>query len=61
LRAPCADFPAEDHHRHGTDETCPEEFIAALTAAGWLAAMIPEEFGGVGLGALAYQGIVRDG
>jgi acyl-CoA dehydrogenase len=28
----------------------PEEFVRALTAAGWLAALIPEEFGGGGLG-----------
>jgi hypothetical protein len=28
----------------------PEEFIDALTKAGWLAAMIPEEYGGSGLG-----------
>ena len=28
----------------------PEEFVDALTEAGWLAAMIPEEYGGSGLG-----------
>jgi acyl-CoA dehydrogenase len=28
----------------------PEEFVRALTAAGWLAALIPEEYGGGGLG-----------
>lgn len=28
----------------------PEEFISALTEAGWLAALIPEQFGGAGLG-----------
>ena len=50
LRALCAEFPAEYHRRHGAAETYPEEFIDALTSAGWLAAMIPEEFGGSGLG-----------
>ncbi|CAM4003292.1 acyl-CoA dehydrogenase family protein [Palleronia rufa] len=50
LRALCADFPAAYHRRHGADETYPEEFIDALTKAGWMAAMIPAEFGGSGLG-----------
>ncbi len=50
LRALCAEFPAEYHRRHGQAETYPEEFVDALTRAGWLAAMIPEEYGGSGLG-----------
>jgi acyl-CoA dehydrogenase len=50
LRALCAGFPPEYHRRHGADETYPDEFIDALTSAGWLAAMIPEEYGGSGLG-----------
>ena len=50
LRSLCAEFPAEYHRKHGAAETYPEEFIDALTTAGWLAAMIPEEFGGSGLG-----------
>jgi acyl-CoA dehydrogenase len=50
LRALCAEFPADYHRKHGAAETYPEEFIDALTSAGWLAAMIPEEFGGSGLG-----------
>jgi acyl-CoA dehydrogenase len=40
----------EYHRKHGAAETYPEEFITALTQAGWMAAMIPEEFGGSGLG-----------
>ncbi len=50
LRALCARFPPEYHRQHGADETYPEEFVDALTEDGWLAAMIPEEFGGSGLG-----------
>ena len=50
LRALCAGFPPEYHRRHGAAQTYPEEFIDALTKAGWLAAMIPEAFGGSGLG-----------
>ena len=50
LRALCAQFPPEYHRQHGADETYPEEFVEALTREGWLAAMIPEEYGGSGLG-----------
>lgn len=50
LRALCASFPPEYHRKHGAAETYPVEFVNALTEAGWLAAMIPEEFGGSGLG-----------
>jgi acyl-CoA dehydrogenase len=50
LRALCAEFPPEYHRRHGANATYPEEFIDALTRAGWLAAMIPEEYGGSNLG-----------
>lgn len=50
LRALCAGFPAAYHRQHGADETYPEAFIQALTEAGWLAAMIPEDYGGSGLG-----------
>ena len=50
LRALCSGFPPEYHRKHGAAETYPEEFVGALTEAGWLAAMIPEEFGGSGLG-----------
>ena len=50
LRALCAEFPPEYHRKHGAEETYPAEFVNALTEAGWLAAMIPEEYGGSGLG-----------
>ncbi len=50
LRELCARFPAEYHRRHDEAATYPVEFIDALTEAGWLAAMIPEAYGGSGLG-----------
>ena len=50
LRELCARFPAEYHRDHGARAAYPAAFIDALTEAGWLAAMIPEEFGGSGLG-----------
>ena len=50
LRALCAGFPLEYHREHDRAGTYPDAFIEALTKAGWLAAMIPEEYGGSGLG-----------
>ena len=50
VRALCAQFPDEYHRRIDSERGYPEEFVTALTEAGWLAAMIPQEFGGSGLG-----------
>ena len=59
LRALCAGFPPEYHRKHGAEATYPEEFIDALTKAGWLAAMIPEVYGGSGL-SLAEASVVME-
>jgi acyl-CoA dehydrogenase len=50
VRALCRQYP--DAYFRAVDERrgYPEEFVAALTRAGWLAAMIPPEYGGPGLG-----------
>ena len=50
VRALCAEFPAEYHRQIDEARGYPEAFVDALTQAGWLAAMIPEEYGGSGLG-----------
>lgn len=50
VRALCAEFPAEYHRKIDEERAYPEEFVDALTKAGWMAAMIPEEYGGSGLG-----------
>ena len=50
VRALCAEFPDEYHRRVDRDRAYPEAFVEALTRAGWLAALIPEEYGGSGLG-----------
>jgi acyl-CoA dehydrogenase len=49
VRAVCAPFDSAYWQRVDRASEYPEEFVAALTAAGWLAALIPEEFGGGGL------------
>ena len=49
VRELCAQYPAEYFRRIDEQRAYPEEFVAALTKAGWLAALIPEEYGGSGL------------
>ena len=50
VRALCAEFPDEYHRKVDAARAYPEAFVDALTKAGWLAAMIPQEYGGSGLG-----------
>ncbi len=50
VRALCAQFPGEYHRRIDEERAYPEAFVEALTKAGWMAALIPEEYGGSGLG-----------
>src|SRR5215469_5424533 len=50
VRDLCARFPGEYWRDVDRREAYPEEFVAALTAAGWLAALIPPDYGGAGLG-----------
>mgnify|MGYP000280069032 FL=1 len=50
IRALCAEFPPEYHRKIDADRGYPEAFVDALTKAGWMAALIPEEYGGSGLG-----------
>ncbi|MFT3972115.1 MAG: acyl-CoA dehydrogenase family protein [Amaricoccus sp.] len=50
VRALCAEFPDEYHRKVDEARAYPEEFVDALTKAGWMAALIPEQYGGSGLG-----------
>jgi acyl-CoA dehydrogenase len=50
IRALCADFPGEYFRAVDEARGYPEKFVDALTRAGWLAALIPQEYGGSGLG-----------
>src|SRR5690606_10261829 len=49
IRDLCAQFPAEYFRKVDEERGYPEEFVNTLTEAGWLAALIPEEYGGSGL------------
>jgi acyl-CoA dehydrogenase len=46
----CARFTGEYWRKVDDARGYPEEFVKVLTEAGWLAALIPEEYGGSGLG-----------
>jgi acyl-CoA dehydrogenase len=46
----CAAFPAEYWRKLDEERAYPEKFVRALTKAGWLAVLIPQEYGGGGLG-----------
>jgi len=59
VRELCAGFPGE-YWRDLEPDRYPEEFVAALTANGWLAALIPEEYGGAGLGLTAASVILEE-
>ena len=50
VQALCADFPGEYWRAKDRDRAYPGEFVATLTEAGFLAALIPESYGGAGLG-----------
>ena len=49
VRALCAQFPDEYHRKIDEQRAYPEAFVDALTQAGWMAALIPQEYGGSGL------------
>ena len=61
----CADFPGKYWRRLDRDNAYPQEFVQSLTDAGWLSALIPEEYGGSGLplsaGAAILEEIHRSG
>jgi len=50
VRALCAEYPDEYHRKIDEQRAYPEAFVDALTKAGWMAALIPQEYGGSGLG-----------
>ena len=59
VRELCAEFPGE-YWRALEPDRYPEEFVKALTEHGWLAVLIPEEYGGAGLGLSAASVILEE-
>jgi acyl-CoA dehydrogenase len=60
VRALCAKFPGEYWRALDRERAYPTEFVAALTKAGYLAALIPEEYGGSGLNLGAAGAILEE-
>jgi acyl-CoA dehydrogenase len=60
VRALCAKFPGEYWRALDRERAYPSEFVAALTEAGYLAALIPEDYGGSGLGLGAAAAILEE-
>ncbi len=56
----CAGFPGEYWRALDRDMRYPTEFVQALTEAGYLAVLIPEEYGGSGLGLSAAVAIMEE-
>ena len=50
VRDLCAQYPAEYFRKLDMERAYPDAFVDALTKAGWMAALIPQEYGGSGLG-----------
>lgn len=56
----CADFPGEYWRKLDREMAYPGEFVAALTQSGFLAALIPEDYGGAGLTLSAAAAIMEE-
>ena len=60
LRELCSQFGSDYWQRNEEKSAYPEEFVAELTKAGWLAALIPEQYGGAGLGLVEASVILEE-
>ena len=60
LRELCGQFGSDYWQKNEEKSAYPEEFVAELTKAGWLAALIPEEYGGAGLGLVETSVILEE-
>src|SRR3954470_6229345 len=56
----CARFPGEYWRQVDRERAYPAEFVRALTQAGYLGALIPEEYGGAGLPLSAAAAILEE-
>ena len=60
VRALCARFPDAYWRDLDGRSAYPEAFVAALTAAGWLACLIPAEYGGAGFGVAEASAVLEE-
>jgi acyl-CoA dehydrogenase len=60
IRQLCGQFPDEYFREIDAQRAYPERFVDALIEAGWLSAMVPQEYGGSGLGLTAASVILEE-
>jgi alkylation response protein AidB-like acyl-CoA dehydrogenase len=60
VRKLCAGFPGDYWRALDRDRTYPTEFVRTLTEAGFLSVLIPEEYGGSGLGLSAATAVLEE-
>src|ERR671932_2234971 len=60
VREVCARFPYEYWRELDARRRYPEEFVRAMSEAGYLAALVPEEYGGMGLDLSAACAILEE-
>ena len=60
IRKVCREFPDSYWREADKKREYPEAFVRRLTELGWLAAMIPEEYGGTGLGIIEASLILEE-
>src|SRR5476649_1577099 len=60
VRALCLKFDGAYWRNLDRERGYPTEFVKALTAAGWLSILIPEEYGGAGLGISAAAAVLEE-
>ena len=60
IRNICEQFPNKYWQKLDSERAYPSEFVKALTDSGYLAVLIPEEFGGSGLGLAAATAILEE-
>src|ERR1700754_1770357 len=60
VRALCLKFDGDYWRKLDRERGYPTEFVKALTEAGWLSILIPEEYGGAGLGISAASAVLEE-
>jgi alkylation response protein AidB-like acyl-CoA dehydrogenase len=60
VRKLCSDFPGAYWRALDRDRTYPTDFVEALTRAGWLSVLVPEAYGGAGLGLGAATAVLEE-
>ena len=60
IRNLCAQYPESYWRKTDEERSYPEDFVKALTDGGWLSVLIPQEYGGQGLGVIHASTILEE-